>query len=65
MERARRHRTRNQRKRDFIKDAVMAAVLTVLVVAIGAYTLKVWAEHPAEQHVSGQAYLASIQGGDR
>lgn len=57
-------RTRNQRKRDFIKDAVTAFAMTALVLAIGVYTLKVWATHPAEKSVDGQTYLASIQGGE-
>jgi hypothetical protein len=38
--------------------------MTVMVLAIGVYTMKVWATHPAEKFVDGQAYLASIQGGE-
>ena len=57
-------RTRNQRKRDFIKDAVTAFAMTALVLAIGVYTLKVWATHPAEQSVTYQQHMASIHGGD-
>lgn len=61
---ARSQRTRNQHKRDFFKDAFTAFVMTVMVLAIGVYTMKVWATHPAERFVDGQAYLASIQGGE-
>lgn len=58
-------KTRNQRKRDFSRDAVLAVVLVALWLAVGAYSLKTWAEHPAEQSVSYQQHMASIQGGDR
>lgn len=61
----RRQRTRKQRKREFIRDAVLAVVLVALWLAAGAYTLKTWAEHPAEQPVTYTAHIASIKGGDR
>ena len=61
----RRQRTRNQRKREFTRDAVLAVVLVALELVVGAYTLKTWAEHPAEQPVTYTAHIASIQGGDR
>jgi hypothetical protein len=60
--RSRRQRTRNQRKR--IHDAVLAVAMVVFWLAIGAYSLKVWATHPAEQPVTYQQHMASIQGGD-
>lgn len=59
MERARRHKTRNQRKR--IHDAVLAVAMVVFWLVVGAYSLKVWATHPAEQPVNGQEYLASLR----
>ena len=64
MERARRRRTRNQRKRDFIRDAVLVAVMVVLWLAVGAFSLKTWAEHPAEQPISYAEHMESIRGGD-
>lgn len=53
-------KTRNQIKRERIKTALMAAALIVLWAVCAHLFLKAWA-HPAEQHISGQTYLATIQ----
>lgn len=58
-----RSRTRNQRKREALKTAVMAAALVVLLVVLSVLSLKVWTEHPGEQQISGTAYAASLQNG--
>ena len=61
---SRRRKPRNQHKYIFIRNfAAGVALLIVWLVVIG-YSLGVWAEHPAEQPVSGVEYLASIRDGD-
>ena len=61
MTHQRRRRTRNQRKREAVKTAVMAVMLFVLCAVLTVWTLGVWAEHPGEQFVDGQTYMASLQ----
>ncbi len=62
----RNRQTRNQRKREAVKTAVVAVMLFVLCAAITVWALGVWTAHPGEQPVSGRAYMASMQiGGDR
>ena len=61
MKQRRRTRTRNEIKREAIKTAIMAVALIVLWAVLTVYAIGVWAEHPGEQPVSGQTYLASIQ----
>lgn len=66
MTNQRRCRTRNQRKREAIKTAVMAVTLVVLMVVLSVLSLKVWTEHPGEQPVSGTEHMASLRnGGER
>lgn len=54
-------RTRNQRKRDFISTTIMTVSVLLMSVMVLTMIVKAWAEHPAEQPMDGQAYLASIQ----
>ena len=61
MTNQRRSRTRYQRKREAIKTAAMAAALIILGGVLTVWALGIWSEHPGEQPVSGQTYLASIQ----
>lgn len=62
----RNRQTRNQRKREAVKNAVMAVLLIALCAVLTVWALGVWAEHPGEQQISGRAYMASIQdGGER
>ena len=61
MKQRRRTRTRNEIKREVIKTIVMSAALIVLWAVLTVYAIGVWTEHPGEQSVSGQTYLASIQ----
>ena len=61
MNQRRRTRTRNELKREAIKTVIMAAALIVLWAVLTVYAIATWAEHPGEQPVSGQTYIASIQ----
>lgn len=61
MTRQRRSKTRNQMKREVIKTIVMSAALIVLWAVLTVWAIGIWAEHPGEQPVSGQTYIASIQ----
>ena len=63
MTNQRRCRTRNQRKREALKTAVMAVALVALCVVLAIWSIKVWTEHPGEQPVSGVQYIASLQNG--
>lgn len=56
-----RQRTRNQRRSELRKTALMAVAFLIAWVMLGAMAIKVWAEHPAEQHVSGSEYITSDQ----
>ena len=56
-----RSRTRNQRKHDRARTVCMVAAVGLLWCGVGSMLVKAWAEHPAEQPVDGQEYLASIQ----
>ena len=58
---SKKRRTRNQRKRDRARTVCMVAAVGVLWAGVGSMMVKAWAEHPAEQPVDGQEYLASIQ----
>ena len=56
--------SRNQRKLERRKTAVMVAAMLILWSALLTMMVTAWAEHPAEQPVNGHEYLESIQGGD-
>ena len=58
-----RSRTRNQRKRERIQTACMAAVLMILWMILCTVFVKAWLGHPAEQPVHGIVYMETI-GGD-
>lgn len=58
-----RSRTRNQRKRERIQTACMAAALIVLWMILCTVMVKAWLGHPAEQPVHGIVYMETI-GGD-
>lgn len=57
-----RKKTRNQGRRARNNAAMVVAVALLWVLAAWMM-LRVWAEHPAEQPVSGQAYAQAL-GGD-
>ena len=59
-----RQKTRNQRKREFIKSVCLMVVAMVMCCFLGMTALKVWAEHPAEQPITYQQHMASIRGGE-
>lgn len=61
----RRSKTRNQRKREFIKSVCLMVVVMVMCCFLGMTALKVWAAHPAEQPITYQQHMESIRGGDR
>lgn len=54
-------KTRNQRKREAVKTAVMAVLFFILFSALTVWALGVWAEHPGEQFVSGSTYSSLIK----
>lgn len=56
-------KTRNQIRRENIQTALMAAALMILFAVLMLTSLKIWAEHPAEQPVTGIEYLESIRNG--
>lgn len=62
MTNQRSNRTRHP-KRERIKTAAMALVLMALWLVVASAACKVWAEHPAEQPISGAEYLESIRNG--
>lgn len=65
MTNQRNRQTREQMRREKIKTALMAAALIVLWGIVSMLAIRTWAEHPGEQPVSGQTYIAAIQmGGD-
>ena len=57
----RNRRTREQKRRERINTALTAVIMVVLWVVLTVWALGIWAEHPAEQHISGREYLASMQ----
>lgn len=57
------HKTRNQLKREAVKIAVMVVALLIGWVLCMHLFLADWV-HPAEQHITGTAYAASIMGED-
>lgn len=59
----RRTQTRNQMKRERIKTALMAVALMILWAVLVVASLKIWADHPAEQQITGIEYLESIRNG--
>ena len=63
MTQQRRTHTRNQMKRERMKTALSAAALMIMWAVLMMASLKTWADHPAEQPISGTEYLESIQSG--
>ena len=55
------NQTRNQRKRERIKTAFLVVALLIMLVLCMRLFLAGWV-HPAEQHITGTAYAASIMG---
>lgn len=56
-------KTRNQRKRERMETVCMACACVLLWAMVLSMMAKAWAEHPAEQFVSGSDYMETI-GGD-
>ena len=56
----RNRRTRNQIMRERIKKAITAVIRVVILIALTVWALGIWAEHPAEQPVSGRVYMATM-----
>lgn len=63
IKQSRKHRTRNQRKRELIQTFCTACVCALLWMMLCTVFVVAWAGHPAEQPVNGYEYMASI-GGD-
>lgn len=62
MKEARRHRTRNQRKRDMIRSFCMGFVCVLLWLMLCTVIVRAWG-HPAEQPISYAEHMEAI-GGD-
>ena len=54
-------KTRNHRNREAVKTAVMAVLILILCAVITVWALGIWAEHPAEQHITGAAYAERFE----
>lgn len=61
MAKRRTHKTRNQLKREAVKTTVLFLAVVIGWLICTNLFLTAWA-HPAEQPVSGSAYLQSLQG---
>lgn len=59
----RQRKTRNEIKRENIQTALMAVALMILFAVLMLTSLKIWAEHPAEQPIRGVEYIESIRNG--
>ena len=59
----RRHRTRNQRKRERIETFFLSCACVLIWALVLSMMANAWAEDPAEQFVGGVAYMETI-GGD-
>lgn len=60
MTRQRNRQTREQRRREALKTAGMVGMLIALWAVLTVWALGVWAEHPAEQPISGRVYVATM-----
>ena len=47
-----------------IRDFMLALAVLVMFCAMFVAMVITWAEHPAEQPISGHAYMEQLQGGD-
>ena len=54
---------RRRKLKPWAENAVLALAMTAMWLVVGAMALNVWTEHPAEQHVTGTAYMEAIGGG--
>ena len=52
---------RHRKLKRWAEEALLALVMTALCVAVGLFALHVWAEHPAEQNVTGAAYMEAMR----
>lgn len=61
-----RSRTRNQRKRELVKNVFMGIALVLLWFVLCTIMVKAWLGHPAEQPVSYEEHVVFVQtiGGD-
>lgn len=60
-----RSKSRNQRKRERMRAMTIALVTVAVWVAVGAMMFKAWANEPTISAAEHQAYIASLQGGER
>ncbi len=61
MKKTRRHRTRNQRKRELIQTFCMACACALIWMMLCTVFVVAWAGHPAEQPVSYAEHMEKIQ----
>ena len=66
MKEARRHRTRNQRKLELVKNVFVGIALVLMWFVLCTVMVKAWLGHPAEQPVTYEEHMAFVQciGGD-
>lgn len=58
-----RRKTRQERRRERIQTAITALAMVVIGAVLMVWAVGIWAEHPAEQPISGTEYLESIRNG--
>ena len=56
-------KTRNQRKRERIKNRIIAIATIALCVVVGAMMFKTWANEATISKAEHQAYIASLSEG--
>lgn len=61
----RRSKSRNQRKRERMKNTVIVVATIALWAVVGVMMFKTWANEPTISEAEHQQYIASLIGGDR
>lgn len=57
----RRRKTRNEIKREAIKNVVMSIAVIIMLAVMTVWAIGIWEEHPGETPVNGAEYLANLQ----
>ena len=56
-------KTRNQRKRERMKNTAVAIATIAMCVVVGVMMFKTWANEPTISEAEHQAYIASLRDG--
>ena len=66
MNQTRRHKTRNQRKRELMRSVCLGCACALLWMMLCTVLVVAWAGHPAEQPISHAEHMEFVQsiGGD-